>query len=93
MESRKLRIVIINNGGGKIFSRVASLRDLPGRAREVIENRHTMNFEPFAQLWRMDYLQVQSPVDLDELPDGPMILEIRPDPGQTEAFWSAWQGR
>lgn len=91
--NQRLRIVIINNGGGKIFSRVASLRELPDKAREVIENRHAMSFEPFAQLWRMCYLQVQSPVDLDELPDGPMILEIRPDPAQTEAFWTEWQGR
>jgi 2-succinyl-5-enolpyruvyl-6-hydroxy-3-cyclohexene-1-carboxylate synthase len=88
---QNIRIVIINNGGGKIFSRVASLRDLPDKAREVIENRHDMTFEPLAQLWHMDYLRVQSPVDLDELPEGPMILEIRPDPSQTEAFWATWQ--
>ena len=93
LEHQQLRIVIINNGGGKIFSRVASLRDLPEKVRGAIENRHAMSFEPFAQLWGMDYLQVQSPVDLDELPDGPMILEIRPDPDQTEAFWTAWQTR
>jgi 2-succinyl-5-enolpyruvyl-6-hydroxy-3-cyclohexene-1-carboxylate synthase len=89
----KVRLVIINNGGGKIFSRVASLRDLPANARHIIENRHSMSFEPFAKLWGLDYLLVQNPADLGELSDGPVILEIRPDPDQTEAFWAAWQGR
>jgi 2-succinyl-5-enolpyruvyl-6-hydroxy-3-cyclohexene-1-carboxylate synthase len=89
----KIRLVIINNGGGKIFSRVASLRDLPANARHIIENRHSMSFEPFAKLWGMDYLLVQNPAALGELPQGPVILEIRPDPDQTEAFWTAWQGR
>ena len=89
----KIRLVIINNGGGKIFSRVASLRDLPVNARHIIENRHSMSFEPFAKLWGLDYLLVQNPADLGELSDGPVILEIRPDPDQTEAFWAAWQGR
>ncbi len=89
----KIRLVIINNGGGKIFSRVASLRDLPANARHILENRHSMSFEPFAKLWGLDYLLVQNPADLGELSDGPVILEIRPDPEQTEAFWTAWQGR
>jgi 2-succinyl-5-enolpyruvyl-6-hydroxy-3-cyclohexene-1-carboxylate synthase len=93
LSNPKVRLVIINNGGGKIFSRVASLRDLQENARHIIENRHTMSFEPFAKLWSMDYLLVQNPADLGELPDAPVILEIRPDPDQTEAFWAAWQGR
>lgn len=93
MESRKLRIVIINNGGGKIFSRVASLRDLPEPAREVIENRHAMSFEPFAKLWGLDYRLVSDPQGLSGLPDAPTILEVLPDPAQTEAFWIAWQGQ
>jgi 2-succinyl-5-enolpyruvyl-6-hydroxy-3-cyclohexene-1-carboxylate synthase len=93
LANRKIRIVIINNGGGKIFSRVASLRDLPENARHIIENRHSMSFEPFAKLWGLDYLLVQNPADLGDLPDAPVILEIRPAPDQTEAFWTAWQGR
>jgi 2-succinyl-5-enolpyruvyl-6-hydroxy-3-cyclohexene-1-carboxylate synthase len=93
LSNRNIRLVIINNGGGKIFSRVASLRDLPGNARHIIENRHTMSFEPFAKLWGLDYLLVQNPADLGELPDAPVILEIRPDSDQTEAFWAAWQAR
>ena len=91
MHHPKLRIVIINNGGGKIFSRVASMRALPEAARNVIENRHSMSFEPWAQLWGMEYLQTDDAHDLEDLLPMPIVIEIRPDPLQTEAFWKDWQ--
>ena len=87
------RIVVINNGGGKIFSRVESLRALPNEAREVIENRHTQSFEPWARLWGMGYRLATNPDDLDALPDGSVIIEVRPDSDQTEVFWAAWAGQ
>lgn len=91
LDHPKLRIVVINNGGGKIFSRVNSLRGLPEQARNVIENRHTLSFEPWAQLWGMEYVQTDDPMDLEDLLPMPIVIEIRPDPLQTEAFWKDWQ--
>jgi 2-succinyl-5-enolpyruvyl-6-hydroxy-3-cyclohexene-1-carboxylate synthase len=91
MEHPQLRIVVINNGGGKIFSRVASMRALPEAARNVIENRHSLGFEPWAQLWGMEYLLTDDANDLADLLPMPMVIEIRPDPLQTEAFWKDWQ--
>lgn len=91
MDHPKLRIVVINNGGGKIFSRVNSLRALPETARSVIENRHSLSFEPWAQLWGMEYVQTDDPMDLEDLIQVPIVIEIRPDPLQTEAFWKDWQ--
>jgi 2-succinyl-5-enolpyruvyl-6-hydroxy-3-cyclohexene-1-carboxylate synthase len=87
------RIVIINNGGGKIFSRVESLRSLAAEARGMIENRHGIDFEPWAQLWKLAYRCVAKPDDLRDLPDGDVIIEVIPDAEQTEAFWQAWQAR
>lgn len=87
----KLRIVVINNGGGKIFSRVASLRSLPDSARSVIENRHALSFEPWAQLWGMEYIQTEDVRDLEDLIPMPVVIEIRPDQFETEAFWKDWQ--
>jgi 2-succinyl-5-enolpyruvyl-6-hydroxy-3-cyclohexene-1-carboxylate synthase len=87
------RIVIINNGGGKIFSRVESLRSLAAEARGMIENRHDVSFEPWAQLWKLAYRRVTHPADLRDLPDGDVIIEVIPDAEQTEAFWQAWQAR
>lgn len=91
MDHPKLRIVVINNGGGKIFSRVASMRALPDATRAIIENRHSISFEPWAQLWGMEYLQTDDIHDLEDLLPMPMVIEIRPDPLQTEAFWKDWQ--
>ncbi|MHB1082938.1 MAG: thiamine pyrophosphate-binding protein [Prosthecobacter sp.] len=91
MEHPQLRIVVINNGGGKIFSRVASMRALPEAARNVIENRHSLGFEPWAQLWGMEYLLTDDANDLADLLPMPMVIEIRPDPMHTEAFWKDWQ--
>ena len=91
LAQQRLRLVIINNGGGKIFSRVASLRGLPDNARQIIENRHSLQFRPFADLWGLDYLLAQSAHDLTDLPDSPIVIEVRPDPIETEAFWKTWQ--
>jgi 2-succinyl-5-enolpyruvyl-6-hydroxy-3-cyclohexene-1-carboxylate synthase len=91
LDHPQLRIVVINNGGGKIFSRVASMRALPEAARNVIENRHSLSFEPWAQLWGMEYLQTDDVNDLADLLPVPMVIEIRPDPLQTEGFWKDWQ--
>lgn len=91
MEHPQLRIVVINNGGGKIFSRVASMRALPDAARNVIENRHSLGFEPWAQLWGLEYLQTADVNDLADLLPVPVVIEIRPDPLHTEAFWKDWQ--
>ena len=91
MEHPRLRIVVINNGGGKIFSRVASLRALPDAARNVIENRHALSFEPWAELWGMEYLHTNDANDLADLLPMPLVIEILPHRLQTEAFWTDWQ--
>ena len=87
LDQARIRIVVINNGGGQIFSRVASLRALPDKARRIIENRHSMQFRPFAELWGLDYRLAHSPRDLANLPESPVLIEIQPDSAETEAFW------
>ena len=74
----RIRIVVINNGGGKIFSQVASLRALPENARAVIENRHAIGFRPLAELWGLEYRLAEGPADLTNLPDRPVVVEVRP---------------
>lgn len=85
------RIVVINNSGGKIFARVDSLRALPHAAREVLENRHAVSFEPWARLWSMNYIRLQSPATSAPLPDGDLVIEIVPDEATTESFWQRRQ--
>jgi 2-succinyl-5-enolpyruvyl-6-hydroxy-3-cyclohexene-1-carboxylate synthase len=55
------RIVIINNGGGRIFSRVASLRKLDEATRErLIENHHAIRFEHWAAMWGLNHSVIAS---------------------------------
>lgn len=83
------KLVVINNGGGKIFSQVSSLRSLSRQARHIIENRHRVTFAPWAQMWGLDYVQVTHPDQLEDLPDGPVLIEILPDADQTDALYTA----
>ena len=48
----KFEIVIINNGGGRIFDRVASLRKMdPGVRERLVENVHALRFDSWAAMW------------------------------------------
>jgi 2-succinyl-5-enolpyruvyl-6-hydroxy-3-cyclohexene-1-carboxylate synthase len=74
------RIIIINNGGGRIFSRVASLRKLDESTRErIIENTHDLRFEHWAAMWGLDYSVTTNAGDLAESrrPDVSKDLDTR----------------
>ncbi len=86
------RIVVINNGGGKIFARLPALRAFPESTRRAVENAHGRSFEAWAAMWGMDYLRVTDPGQLGLPPIGTTaVIEIVPDPGESEAFWEAWE--
>jgi len=54
------RIVIVNNGGGRIFGRVSSLRALDSALRErIIENAHDVRFEHWAKMWNIDVTELR----------------------------------
>ena len=54
------RIVVINNGGGRIFGRVASLRALDPALRErIIENAHDVEFSHWAKMWGIDVTELR----------------------------------
>ncbi len=56
----RFRIVIVNNGGGRIFGRVASLRALDPVLRErIIENVHDVRFEHWAKMWNIDVTELR----------------------------------
>jgi len=51
----RFRIVIVNNGGGRIFGRVASLRRVdPAVRARVIENVHGVRFDHWAAMWGIE---------------------------------------
>jgi 2-succinyl-5-enolpyruvyl-6-hydroxy-3-cyclohexene-1-carboxylate synthase len=90
MKKARHRIVIVNNAGGKIFSRVESLRSLPALARSMVENRHPLQFSGWAQMWGLPYRLAKTPQDLLHLPDEPVIVEVQPDAAETDGFWQEW---
>ncbi len=76
LEGLSLRVVVINNGGGRIFKRMFR--------NERFQNRHATGFEAWAAMWGAEYHQ--------GLPEGPVgraaVIELRPDEGQTDAVWN-----
>jgi 2-succinyl-5-enolpyruvyl-6-hydroxy-3-cyclohexene-1-carboxylate synthase len=91
LKNQRWRIVVINNGGGKIFSRVKWLRDLPEEAQRIVENRHSLNFEHWAKQWNLEYRRFDDATTLRDDDAAAVVWEIVPDAGQTEAFWAEWK--
>jgi 2-succinyl-5-enolpyruvyl-6-hydroxy-3-cyclohexene-1-carboxylate synthase len=71
----RFRIFIINNGGGRIFSRVASLRRVAREVREkLIENAHDLRFDHWAAMWGIS----------------DSVKELRPDAGASSRVWQRY---
>lgn len=78
LEAQKLRIVVINNGGGQIFSRMFK--------KEIFVNKHAISFESWAKMWNWSYQQwhnVPTSAELDNL----QVIEMVPDWNETQQFW------
>ena len=74
------RVVVMNNGGGKIFSRLFG--------NPLFENRHSLRFDHFAKAWGLEYERwAEIPPD-GARSTGAALLEVVPDPAETAAFWS-----
>jgi 2-succinyl-5-enolpyruvyl-6-hydroxy-3-cyclohexene-1-carboxylate synthase len=77
-----LRIVVVNNGGGKIFQNMFQ--------SEAFLNRHSLNFSQWAAMWGWDYQKWTSvPEDTSNLSQR-TIIEMVPDERQTELFWQEY---
>lgn len=85
-------LVVINNGGGKIFERLPRLQAMSPRAVEWMTNPQAADLSGFATLWGMQHLRLRTVDDFDQFQAGEktLLLEIVPDAAQTTAFWAAW---
>ena len=84
------RIVIMNNGGGLIFRRLPSLKEMTPQEKPVIENTHELRFSAWAEQWGMGYRRITRASDWEEpFPEGDLVVEILPDATQSEEFWRA----
>ncbi len=75
---KTVRLVVINNGGGAIFSKLPALAAADQTTRDLVCNKHILHFNAFAALWGLAYRRVETPEDLAGLPPEPMVLEIVP---------------
>lgn len=83
--SNKKRIIIMNNGGGQIFSR------LFGNKKYL--NQQNVNFEGWANLWNWDYIKITSVYEFENIANHSsrqLIVECLPDQQQTDNFWTQW---
>lgn len=85
------RLVVINNGGGKIFSRLPALAALPDDDKEVTENHHSRSFKPWATMWGLGYVRWEAGAPFPGIGEDQVVLEVCPDGEATEAFWSEWK--
>ncbi|MBI4212587.1 MAG: 2-succinyl-5-enolpyruvyl-6-hydroxy-3-cyclohexene-1-carboxylic-acid synthase [Deltaproteobacteria bacterium] len=82
MEAMNIRIVVINNGGGKIFDRMFEEKKLL--------NEHRLSFEPWARMWGLQYERWNTiPERISEHRHA--IFELIPDSPQTRGFWDAYE--
>ena len=73
-------IVVMNNGGGKIFERMF--------ASPAFQNQHALQFEPLARFWGLEYARWEEvPATA---PTGRTLTEIVPDGEATRRFWAAY---
>ncbi len=86
--NKNIRIVVINNGGGKIFSRLPAVRSSSYEVKESIMNHHNISFESWASMWGINYINAMTPNDLSNIPKGPTIIEIKPDLESSEVIWN-----
>ena len=89
-------IVVVNNGGGRIFSRLAYLKDLLSAEQRAvgIENAHSRSFRSLAQFWGADYLQVTSNSKIPKSLGSSKkmrLIEVGPDSRQTDLFWKQYE--
>lgn len=75
-------IVIVNNGGGMIFDRMFGGKD-------IFLNRHGIEFSAWAKMWNWAYTRLTS-ISPDLKLESRHIVELRPDPNQSAAFWRAY---
>ena len=81
------RFVVLNNGGGRIFSRLPSMAGLEGDEKLVTENHHRHRFEAWAEMWDMEYVVWRAGKTAPEVKGGNVLIEVLLENSATELFW------
>jgi len=79
------QFVVINNGGGKIFTRL-----FPQSPSFYFLNPHEINFEGWAKLWKLHYEKWEQIPSRIEPSATSRVIEIVPNASATQRFWKAY---
>ena len=91
VKSQRRVLVVINNGGGQLFSRLKGFEKLSKEQQEKVVLVHQLRFDGLAKLWNMKYLKVSKIEELANLPQsGDILLEVMVNKKQTQDFWKQW---
>jgi 2-succinyl-5-enolpyruvyl-6-hydroxy-3-cyclohexene-1-carboxylate synthase len=87
LDVARVDIVVLNNGGGRIFDRMYS--------EPEFQNNHRVAFEGLAVLWGMQYIRaeaVQQTWRTAPANGKSRLIELLPDPAATARFWRQYSG-
>ncbi len=87
LQQGRRRIVVLNNGGGRIFSRLPSLSGLSKEDKKVTENHHRQRFESWAAMWGLGYAIWRPGKPAPEISGDTVLIEILLETVPTELFW------
>lgn len=82
LKNIKVRIVVINNNGGKIFSKVFKSESL----LESLENSHQLSFKPWANMFGLEYHLATDATKLKVYKEESIVIECAVDNKQTTQF-------
>lgn len=80
-EHPEWRVIVINNFGGRVFSRLYS--------NQAFINAHHLSFEPLTKMWRLPY-KLLSDSALFEWGSAYTLIEVQPSLEETEKFYKAY---
>lgn len=83
MADMSVKIVVINNGGGKIFEKMFPYKEML--------NEHQLSFRPLAEMWNLDYVRfTEFGEAAAEVVAAKQFIEIVPDEAATVRFWEKY---
>jgi 2-succinyl-5-enolpyruvyl-6-hydroxy-3-cyclohexene-1-carboxylate synthase len=79
----RVNLAVINNGGGKIFSRMFSEKEF--------QNQHSVRFESWASLWGLKYEEWKEVPNQSRSASESRVIEVLPDEEATQRFWEIYR--
>jgi 2-succinyl-5-enolpyruvyl-6-hydroxy-3-cyclohexene-1-carboxylate synthase len=89
LSSLHANIVVMNNGGGKIFERMPHYKEMLNEHNRIILNEHKLSFRPMAEMWNLSYSCLKNFEAYSKQP-GCRLIEIIPDDAATKRFWTKY---